>query len=189
MSLHVFDPEPRAMQLSDGTIVAVVGDTSLWSISANTDPSRGLNYSSTLCLMATLEVLGKPPCKLPPTIPLRDLEESLRRCGLETVCHQARSHEDLAMQIELGRVVMLLLNAGILWNSPQKIENGQANHVVIASAVARDAEGNMVACFLRDPLYFGLAETQLGFVKVRNLEEAWLRSGGFFVAASNPEEV
>ena len=46
----------------------------------------------------------------------------------------ADSLEDLAQQIELSRAVLLVLNAGFLWNALHAADHGEANHAVLVTA-------------------------------------------------------
>lgn len=98
--------------------------------------------------------------------------------GVPAHVETAGSLEDLAADIEQGRGVIIEANAGVLWDDIGHYEQGQANHAVVPTGVARDPEtGRIQGFFIND------SGTGQGgrFVDAATMEAAWLDAGGVCV--------
>ena len=94
--------------------------------------------------------------------------------GLPAHVEHGSSLEDLAMDIEQGRGVIIEANAGVLWNDAAYYENGQANHAVVVTGVARDPmTGAVEGFFINDS---GTGESAK-YVDAATMGVAWLDAG------------
>jgi Peptidase_C39 like family len=88
--------------------------------------------------------------------------------------HQ-QSLEDLAGDVERGHGVIVEANAGYLWNDASAFENGQANHAVVVTGVARDPETGQIQGFYINDSGDGQAAK---FVDADTMTKAWADTGG-----------
>ncbi|BCM94388.1 hypothetical protein IAD21_06295 [Abditibacteriota bacterium] len=83
--------------------------------------------------------------------------------------------EDLAANIENGHGVIAEVDAGTIWNDPNSSGNGQANHAIVVSGVARDpSTGEIEGFFVNDS---GTGEAGK-FYDAATFEQAWTETGG-----------
>lgn len=174
-----FQFTPHKELLPDGRAAILIGDTSAWDIPAgmsenNPDAAGAANR----CLAVLLQFLQRPGEIDLSSLAIADLEEQLRSAQLEVVCTQAETCEDLAQQIETGRFVVLFVNAGNLWQSAAAVEDGHANHAVLATAVARDQAGDLLAMLIRDP-----ARKTPRYLSIQLLTSCWLKPSGLMITA------
>lgn len=88
------------------------------------------------------------------------------------------SLEDLAASLEQGRGVIIEANAGVLWDDVNAYDNGQINHAVVATGVARDpSTGEIQGFYVNDS---GTGEAGR-FVDAATMREAWMDPGGVSV--------
>jgi hypothetical protein len=88
---------------------------------------------------------------------------------------QHESLEDLASNVEHGHGVIVEANAGYLWNDPNYVENGQANHAVTVTGVARDPQTGQIQGFYINDSGDGQSAQ---FVSASTMTHAWVDSGG-----------
>jgi uncharacterized protein YvpB len=95
--------------------------------------------------------------------------------GVPAHAEQHQSLEDLGNQVEQGHGVIVEVNAGSLWNDASAYENGQANHAVTVTGVARDpATGQIQGFYINDSGDGQSAQ----FVSVDTMTHAWVDTGG-----------
>ncbi|WP_327046603.1 C39 family peptidase [Microbispora sp. NBC_01189] len=98
--------------------------------------------------------------------------------GVPAHVETASSIEDLAAGLEEGRGVIIEANAGVLWDQAEYYEQGQANHAVVATGVARDPQTGQIQGFFINDSGTGQAGR---FVDAATMEVAWLEAGGVCV--------
>jgi hypothetical protein len=105
----------------------------------------------------------------------QDQVQILADYGIPAHAEHARSLEDLAADVEQGRGVIAGVNAGVVWNDPNYFENGQANHAVVVTGVARDpATGEIQGFYVNDSGDGSSGE----FVDAAAMTDGWLAAGG-----------
>lgn len=173
MTDSAFDTTSHLYQFPNGQAAKVIGDQGRWSGALAT------GSPSAICLAAVLHAFGKSAITLPSAASLADLEDAIRSTGLVATRDQGESLEDLALNVELGRAVMALVNAGIAWNAPAAVEHGLPNHSLLVAAVARSEKGDeLLGAFVRDPI-----RPETSFLTADQLERCWLRPGGILLTA------
>jgi hypothetical protein len=95
--------------------------------------------------------------------------------GIPAHVESGQSLEDLAGDVEHGSGVIVSANAGYLWNDPNALENGQTNHAVVVTGVARDPETGVVQGFYINDS--GTGESGK-FVDADTMTQAWVNTGG-----------
>lgn len=101
--------------------------------------------------------------------------EILTDMGVPAHAESGGSLEDLAANIENGHGVIVGVDAGVIWNDPNSTGNGQANHAIVVSGVARDpATGEIEGFFVNDT---GSGEAGK-FYDAATFSEAWVNTGG-----------
>jgi Peptidase_C39 like family len=95
--------------------------------------------------------------------------------GVPAHMEQSQSLEDLATDVEQGHGVIIEANAGYLWNQPQYLENGQSNHAVIVTGVARDPNTGEIQGFYVNDSGDGQAAK---FIDANTMTNAWVNTGG-----------
>lgn len=60
------------------------------------------------------------------------------------------SIEDIANAIDEGRAVTIGVNAGYLWNDPNCIDGGQANHQITVTGAVRNVDGEVIGLVICD---------------------------------------
>jgi hypothetical protein len=89
----------------------------------------------------------------------------------------------LADQVEQGKGIIVEANAGVLWNDANYFEQGDANHAVVVTGVARDSQTNAVAGFYINDSGTGDAGK---FVDKATMSQAWEQTGGLTVVTDTP---
>jgi hypothetical protein len=150
----------------------LTGDPGRWLAAMSTGPP-----TSTCFDWVIRELGGTAPGALPAPLSLVALRDAFREAGLMAEVEPGESLEDLAQQIEIGRLVLAVMNAGTAWDAPDAAGCGEPDHPVLVSAVARaPATGDLIGVFARDPSYDGVR-----FVTAEHLVRAWLLPGGWMV--------
>jgi len=193
---------PQSLEvLPDGTEVIVIGDPQ-WAARFNHQQGdNDLGFAGTCGLVSCEQVLRQAGLEVTENDVVRyacdhglcvtDAHPQMN--GGTTVMDQARllsnlgipahpeildSSEDLASRLEGGQHVILAVNAGELWSDPGAYGTGDANHSILATGVARDAQtGELVGFYVNDS---GTGESAR-FIPVEDLHAAWLDSGGLAV--------
>jgi uncharacterized protein YvpB len=95
--------------------------------------------------------------------------------GVPAHAESGQALEGLAANVEQGHGVIIEANAGVLWNDPNYVESGQANHAVTVTGVARDpATGAVQGFYINDS-----GTGQSGeFVSAQTMTDAWQDTGG-----------
>jgi hypothetical protein len=101
--------------------------------------------------------------------------EILRDYGVSAHIEQGQSLQDLATNIEQGHGVIIGVNAGYLWNDAQALENGQSNHAVVVTGVARDPNTSEIQGFYVNDSGDGQAAK---FIDANTMINAWVNTGG-----------
>ena len=112
-------------------------------------------------------------------IDLPSLAQVLGDFGLPVRVEQGQSLEDLALGVETGRGVLIALNTGALWGRPEAFEHGEANAVVLVTALTRDpGTGTIAGFYVIDAAHpeGGTAPVHVGGAEI---EAAWLDAGGW----------
>ncbi|GJD19175.1 hypothetical protein RIVM261_041310 [Rivularia sp. IAM M-261] len=87
------------------------------------------------------------------------------------------SLDALAECVSEGRGVIIQVNAGRLWNNdPQSFDNGQANHAIVVTGVAKDPNtGEIQGFFINDS---GAPNADRGkFIDANQMQDAWVSTG------------
>lgn len=105
--------------------------------------------------------------------------EILHDFGVEADVRIGASVENLASAIEQGHSVIAEMNAGVLWNDPSYYENGEANHAIVVTGVARDPATNEIQAFYINDSGTGQSDR---LVDVKTVQEAWLGPSGVGVS-------
>jgi len=164
--------------LPDGRVSAVSGNPRRW------DGPMPLAPASTSCLTLVLAALGGPSVRsdenLTEACSVADFEDAVRRERAVANSERGDSLEDLAQQIELDRLVVILVNAGTAWDAPSAVEHGAPNHACLVASTVRDlASGELLGMFVRDP-----SRTHSQFMAAEQLVGAWLVPGGTMIVVS-----
>ena len=102
-----------------------------------------------------------------------DLARRLKLTGRPGRVVEADSLEELAQATDAGGVVVLFVNAGLLWGDPRAVDGGEANHCVLARGLTDDG------ATIDDPARPGGKV----LVPAEVLVAAWLRTGGRMLPA------
>jgi hypothetical protein len=95
--------------------------------------------------------------------------------GIPASVENAGSLEDLAVDVEQDRGVIIEANAGVLWDDATYYGNGGANHAVTVTGVARDPSTGEIQGFYINDSGSGAAGR---FVNAETMQQAWLDAGG-----------
>jgi Peptidase_C39 like family len=105
---------------------------------------------------------------------LQEQANLLTDYGIPAYAESGYSLEDLASQVEHGHGTIAAVNSGALWNDPGSYDNGEPNHAITITGVARDPYTNQIQGFyINDSAPPESAE----FVKADAMEIAWLPYG------------
>jgi hypothetical protein len=81
-----------------------------------------------------------------------------------------------------GHGVIIAVNAGVLWNQPNAVENGQANHAVTVIGVARDQKtGDVAGFYVNDSGRPGHLEDAGRFISSEVMEKCYIEAGAMCV--------
>jgi hypothetical protein len=105
-----------------------------------------------------------------------DQARILNDYGVPAHTEQGQSLEDLAANVEHGHGVIIEANAGHLWNQPQYLENGQANHAITVTGVARDPDTGQIQGFYVNDTGDGSPGGK--FIDADTMTHAWVDAGG-----------
>jgi Peptidase_C39 like family len=95
--------------------------------------------------------------------------------GAPAHAETGQSLEQLAQDVEQGHGTIIEVNAGVLWDDPQHVEGGGANHAVTVTGVARDPQtGDIQGFYINDSGTGQSAE----FVPAQTMTTAWQDTGG-----------
>jgi hypothetical protein len=98
--------------------------------------------------------------------------------GVPAHVETGQSTEDLATAVEQGHGVIADVNAGQLWQDQNYVQNGQANHAITVTGVARDPmTGQIQGFYINDSGDGKSAE----FVSAATMTKAWTDAGGVAV--------
>ncbi|MCX4092341.1 C39 family peptidase [Nocardia sp. alder85J] len=106
---------------------------------------------------------------------LGDQAAVLADYGIPAHAEQQQSFEDLAAEVQQGHGVIIEANAGYLWHDGRYVENGQDNHAVTVTGVARDPETGAIQGFYINDSGTGKSGE---FVDSATMTKAWLNTGG-----------
>jgi hypothetical protein len=95
--------------------------------------------------------------------------------GIPAHVESGESLEDLAGHVEEGQGTIVGVNAGVLWNDANAYENGQANHAVTVTGVARDPMTGQIQGFYINDSGDGKSGE---FVPASVMQQAWQDTGG-----------
>jgi hypothetical protein len=86
--------------------------------------------------------------------------------------------DNLAAEVETGHGVIIGVNAGVLWDDPKYLENGDANHAIVVTGVAVDPiTGDVQGFYINDSGKFASGK----FVDAATMQHAWTDAGGMAV--------
>ena len=126
-------------------------------------PSRMANVTSSRVTQPT------------PAAPARTIRPRFSPTTGTAHAETGQSLEQLGQDVEQGHGVIVDANAGVLWNDPQYVEGGAANHAVTVTGVARDPQtGNIQGFYINDSGDGKSAE----FVSAQTMTTAWQDTGG-----------
>jgi uncharacterized protein YvpB len=104
-----------------------------------------------------------------------DQAQILTDYGVPAHAETGQSAEDLAADVEQGHGTIISVNAGVLWNDPNAYDNGQANHAVTVTGVARDPMTGQIQGFYVNDSGNGKSSD---FVPESVMTKAWVDTGG-----------
>lgn len=102
-------------------------------------------------------------------------QEILNDYGVPAHAETGASLEDLASYVEQGHGAIASVNAGVLWDDSSYYENGQPNHAVTVTGVARDPMTGVIQGFYINDSGTGQSAE---FVSAATMEHAWQDEGG-----------
>ena len=104
------------------------------------------------------------------------LSKLLGDAGVSARPEMLGSLDVLAQRVSEGRGVIIGVNAGHLWDNAQYLENGQANHAVVVTGVAKDPNtGKIQGFFINDS---GAPNADRGkFIDANQMQNAWTNTG------------
>ncbi len=135
-------------------------------------------------------------CNYSPFIPAEDrggtndmqLETILESHGIESTVYypfeDGGSLEGIAEAIENGQAVMMGVNAGFLWESPNALGNGSVNHQITVTGSVRDENGEVVGLVICDSGR-GLESDACRVLTKEELENCYLNAAGASVIISD----
>ncbi len=98
--------------------------------------------------------------------------------GVPARALQGQSADQLASAVQLGYGVIAGVNAGVLWTDSRFLGDGQPNHVVTVTGIAREPyDGGLEGFYINDSADGRSAE----YVSVHLMTTAFVRTGGFCV--------
>ena len=113
-------------------------------------------------------------------VSLTDVQMMLAHSRVVTLIEKSHSLEDIAHRVELGQVVMVYLNSGILWNDASYVNDGSANYLCGVTGVARVSRtDNLYGFYLYDPI------RGIDFYTTQQLTIMWLLTGGIQLVSEN----
>jgi hypothetical protein len=140
------------VDVSENDVVSFAVDAGLCGVTSNPSDSGG---SSPLAQAMILKTYGVP-------------------AHVETL----DSFERLADCVEHGHGVIIGVNAGVLWDDPNAYENGQANHAVVVTGVAREPQTSEIQGFFINDSGRGLTEDSGRFICASTMQSGWENLGG-----------
>jgi hypothetical protein len=104
------------------------------------------------------------------------LAKLLGDAGVSARPEKLGSLDGLAQRVGEGRSVIIGVNAGHLWNDVQYLENGQANHAVVVTGIAKDpTTSDIQGFFVNDS---GTETVGRGkFIDANHMQNAWVSTG------------
>ncbi len=124
---------------------------------------------------------GDPPEQLGGTTPM-DQAKILSDNGVPSHVWTATSVDDLAGFVQAGRGVIIGVNAGILWNDANYVEDGNPNHAITVIGVLRDPTTQALEGFVVNDS--GTGKTTV--VGADTMSQCFSQKGGVCVATDNP---
>ena len=124
---------------------------------------------------------GDPPESLGGSSPLGQAR-ILTDNGVPSHVWGGRSAEDIAGFVQQGRGVLIGVNAGVLWNDPDAVGNGEPNHAITVIGVVRDPSTQTLEGFVVNDS--GDGKTKV--VSADDMEKCFVQKGGVCVATDNP---
>jgi hypothetical protein len=98
--------------------------------------------------------------------------------GIPAQALHDQSADQLAGAVQLGYGVIAGVNAGVLWTDARFLGDGQANHVVAVTGIARESYDGALAGFYINDSGSGLSAE---YVSVHLMTTAFVHTGGFCV--------
>jgi hypothetical protein len=102
----------------------------------------------------------------------------LSELGVPAHVESGRGLDDLAGWVQEGRGIIIEVNAGELWNFPGAYDEGQANHAIVVTGVARDPDTGAVEGFYINDSGRGYPGDSGRFIPAELMERAWVEPGG-----------
>src|SRR5262249_43836713 len=109
-----------------------------------------------------------------------ELEQAaiLSDAGIPAHTESLSTLSDLAKWVGEGRGIIIEVNAGELWNSPNAYDFGQANHAIVVTGAAVDPNsGEVIGFYVNDSgrAYPGDAGR---FIPAELMQRMWANTGG-----------
>jgi hypothetical protein len=187
--------------LPDNTEVLVVGDVERFRDCNHKQGANDLGFLGTCGLVSCEDVLRQFGIEATETSVVNyaarhglcDISATPPECGGTTEYSQAQlltelgvpahaefgnSQEQLTQYIEEGRGVIIEVNAGELWNSPEHLGFGEINHAVVVTGVARDPVTGEIEGFYINDSGRGYRSDSGRFVDTDVMRYAWEAVGG-----------
>lgn len=187
--------------LPDGREVVVEGDVERWAADNHRQGENSLGFEGTCGLVSCEDILRQyglecseddivrfavdhrlcsvtdDPLSSGGTSP-ETQAEILSDLGVPAHVEHHGSFEDLASAVEEGRSAIIEVNAGVLWDDANYFDNGQYNHAVVVTGVARDPfTGQIEGFFINDS---GNGNSGV-FVDAATMHAGWTLTGGEYV--------
>lgn len=115
-------------------------------------------------------------------VTISDQNQVLNDLGVAAHIENIDSLEDLGNYIEQGSGVLILANAGIIWDNGLYYDHGRANLSLVVIGIARDLDtGEIRGAYVNDN-----ATGRGGlFISARTLFTAWLQAGGVCIVTDD----
>jgi hypothetical protein len=105
--------------------------------------------------------------------------------GVPAAAEQDQPIDRLADAVQRGHGVIAAVNSGVLWSDVRFLGDGQANHGVTITGVARDPyDGALEGFYINDSGTGHSAQ----FVSAHLMTTAFVRTGGFCVVTDRPHQ-
>jgi hypothetical protein len=102
--------------------------------------------------------------------------------GVPAHTEQETSLDELANHVQNDQGVIIGVNAGVLWHDSNSYDQGQANHAIVVTGVARDPQTGQIRGFYVNDSGDGQSAK---FVDANTMQQAWLAAGGGSVVTDN----
>jgi hypothetical protein len=97
----------------------------------------------------------------------------LKEFGVPTHVEYLDNLERLSDCVESGHGIIVEVNAGILWDDPNYVGTGEANHAIVVTGVARNPHSGEIQGFFINDSGRGYPEDSGRFIDATTMRPAW----------------